>query len=220
MPPLAKNKLDAEAVALIRDWILSSEPLPVELVQFTGAYSQGSVRLAWTTASETNNAGFSVERRLQYEAREPDGDWAQIDFVEGQGSTQAATSYSYLDTKIPSMALEVQYRLKQIDFDGAFEYSDVLSIPVASTDVMALYKNYPNPFNPSTTISYALPVSGHVNLTVYDMQGRAVRVLVNAQRAAGRHEVTFNAGGLASGLYLYRLNTGGQTLTKQMLLVK
>jgi hypothetical protein len=80
--------------------------------------------------------------------------------------------------------------------------------------------NFPNPFNPSTTISYVLPAVLPVRLTIYDLLGRSVAVLVDAQQEAGPHRERWNANGAASGLYVYRLMAGGHSLTGKMLVVR
>jgi hypothetical protein len=83
-----------------------------------------------------------------------------------------------------------------------------------------LYDNYPNPFNPGTTIKYELPRASHVSLTVYDILGREVSVLVNDKREAGAYEVKFDGSNLASGIYFYRIQAGSFMQTKQLLLLK
>jgi hypothetical protein len=114
----------------------------------------------------------------------------------------------------------VQYRLKQIDFDGQFEYSNVIEVDAGLPKVFALEQNYPNPFNPSTVMSYQLPVASNVSLKVYDVLGREVATLVNGRQEAGRYSVSFNAASFASGVYFYRLQAGNFVQTKKMMLVK
>ncbi len=212
MPPLAKNKLDDAAVTLIRDWILSMEPLPVELISFKGFADGSSVVLVWRTASEQNNAGFFVERLMNEQ-------WVEVGFVEGSGTTLNEQAYQFKDDALPGRGQVVRYRLRQVDFDGTFEFSDVVAVAIP-LDAVALADNYPNPFNPATTISYILPSETDVKLTVFDMQGREVQVLVDQRQNAGRYEVVFEASNLASGAYLYVLQTPSQTLSNHMLLVK
>lgn len=212
MPPLAKDRLDTEAVSLIRDWIVAMEPLPVTLVSFDGIADGDAVHLTWNTASEQNNAGFFVERLS--------GDqWQELGFVTGHGTTVEPQIYNYIDTPLPLLNPKTTYRLRQVDFDGSFEYSESVAVAIQPANVQ-LAPNYPNPFNPATTIRYQLPVDGHVQLTVYDMQGRLVKTLVDQAQLTGTHEVVFDATGLASGAYLYKLTTSSVTLSRQLLLIK
>ena len=217
MPPLAKNKLDDDALELIRDWIISMPPLPVELADFSGVADGNRVHLRWETLSELNNAGFDVERLVTGSGQTA---WVKIGFVEGYGTTTVAQHYTFVDAGIPDSDGLVNYRLKQIDFDGTIEYSEVITVELAAPAGVALHDNYPDPFNPTTTIAFDLPVESYVRLHVYDMQGRMVRELVNEERSAGQYEIAFDASNLASGTYLYRLQTGDKVLTKPMVLLK
>ena len=216
MPPLAKNKLDQAAIALVRDWIVGLAELPVELVSFEGYLNNGMAQLNWETASETNNAGFAIERSILSGLT----DWVQVDFVPGNGTTVTAQQYQFQDRIPQGITGNVRYRLKQIDFDGSFEYSDVVTVELEPPVRVALHENYPDPFNPNTTITYDVAIDGPVMLAVYDLQGRLVQQLVNEDQVAGRYEVVFKADHLASGTYLYRLTAGGKVLSKSMLLLK
>ena len=216
MPPLAKNKLDEAAVELVKEWIVGLKELPVELAHFEGLLNEGVVHLKWETASELNNAGFAIERSVPGE--QPG--WVQIGFINGHGTSEAAQAYEYQDLAPPAIAGEVHYRLKQIDFDGAFEYSDRVTVALPAPSQVSLHENYPEPFNPQTTITYDLSINSHVNLSVYDLEGRIVQQLVNEEQRAGRYEVVFDARNLASGTYLYRLTAGGRMLTNTMMLLK
>jgi hypothetical protein len=189
----------------------ASNQLPVELTEFTGRKSEQGVELAWRTASELNNSGFEVERKSQ------GADWNTLGFVLGNGTTTEAQSYSFLDK---SASGKVQYRLKQIDFDGQFEYSNVIEVDAGLPKAFALEQNYPNPFNPTTVISYQLPVAGNISLKIYDVLGKEVMTLVNGRQEAGAYNFTLNAASLASGIYFYRLQSGNFVQTKKMMLVK
>jgi hypothetical protein len=181
-------------------------------VAFTARNTAEGVQLTWRTASEQNNAGFEVQRRS-----EKASEWQVLGFVRGAGTTAEAQSYTFLDK---SASGKVQYRLKQIDFDGQFEYSNVIEVDAGLPKVFALEQNYPNPFNPSTVMSYQLPVASNVSLKVYDVLGREVATLVNGRQEAGRYSVSFNAASFASGVYFYRLQAGNFVQTKKMMLVK
>lgn len=187
-------------------------PLPVELISFAGSYNGSEVTLNWQTATETNNYGFNVERRTENEL------WTKIGFVQGNGNSNSPKIYSFLDKNAPSG--KVYYRLRQIDFDGKFEYSNIVEVNVDAFNRLELQQNFPNPFNPVTTISYNLPNVSKVKLVVYDVTGREVAVLVNDFQSAGKHTINFNANKFASGVYYYRLQAGDIVQTKKMLLLK
>jgi hypothetical protein len=196
------------------EFILGSDDnqLPVELVAFTARNTAEGVQLAWRTASEQNNAGFEVQRRS-----EKASEWQVLGFVRGAGTTAEAQSYTFLDK---SASGKVQYRLKQIDFDGQFEYSNIIEVDAGAPKQFALEQNYPNPFNPSTTIRYQLPVASEVKLEVYDVLGKKIATLVNERQSAGSYQVVWNASGLSSGTYFYRLQAGTFVETKKMIMVK
>ena len=175
--------------------------LPVELAMFSASVSQNKVELNWETATEINNSGFEIERKFKNQ------DWMTIGFVDGNGTTTEKQSYKYTDDKIDrNYTGRVLYRLKQVDFDGGYKYSNQVSadfdfIP----DQVTLAQNFPNPFNPATTIKYSVPVEANVNLLVYNSLGEKVSELVNAVQPNGNYQVTWNAEDFASGVYFYRL---------------
>jgi hypothetical protein len=146
----------------------------------------------------------------------------KIDFVEGAGNSNSPKEYSYTD-KEPPGGSKFDYRLKQIDTDGNYEYSDIIAVKIMPGQ-FSLNQNYPNPFNPTTVIRYAIPKDGYVTLTIYDILGRKVQTLINEKQPAGRYKKTFNASALASGIYFYRISvTGGAgnfVKIKKMLLIK
>jgi hypothetical protein len=172
--------------------------------------------LNWLTATETNNQGFEIERASL--SATPGQGWKKIGFVAGFGTTTEPKAYSYTDSKLE--AGNYTYRLKQVDFDGTFYYSDEVNVLVELPLVYSLEQNYPNPFNPSTTIKYSIPEDGIVKLSVFNLLGEEVTTLVNTLQKAGRYEVVLDASGFASGVYLYRLETQNFSSIKKMLLVK
>jgi hypothetical protein len=201
--------------------ITDSTVIPVELTNFTADAKNGKVILNWETSSETNNQGFEVQRTYLNSSLikgKDKKDWITIGFVTGHGTTTEKHNYTFLDNSV--MTGIYQYRLKQMDFDGTFEFSNEIEVNVIALDDFVLFQNYPNPFNPLTTLSYQLPEAGYVTLKVYDMLGNELETLVNAVKPAGVHEVNFNSGNLSSGLYLYKMNSGNFEKTRKMLLVK
>lgn len=188
------GNLELDEIRVSRSW--SDVALPVELVSFTGQYVQGRVELQWKTASETNNEGFFVERRSG------DAAWQTLGFVRGKGTTTEAQTYRFIDeTAIGT----VRYRLKQVDFDGRFEFSPTIEVLAGDLTRYQLAQNYPNPFNPATTISYQLPVASDVQLEIFDILGKKVATLVSGRQEAGRYTYTWNASTVSSGVYFYRL---------------
>ena len=187
-------------------------PLPVELTAFTATGMISSVVLNWTTATETNNSGFEIEQKSS-------ADWTTLGFVAGHGTSNASHRYSYVVSNVsPGRS---SYRLKQIDRDGNFKYSQTVEATVGTGPKdYGLSQNYPEPFNPSTTISYDLPTSSRVKLTIYDILGHNVATLVNEQKEAGSYSVQWNASNVASGVYFYRLEAGSFLQTKKLVLLK
>jgi hypothetical protein len=185
-------------------------PIPVELTSLTASVSGKDVILNWSTATETNNKGFEVERNTG-------NGWSNIGFVEGNGTTTLIMKYQYIDKGVSG---KISYRLKQIDYDGAFKYSAEVEADVAAPDGYHLSQNYPNPFNPVTNISFRVPVDSRITLEVYSLSGELVATLADDFRTAGEYSVSFDASKLSSGTYLYRLTSGEIVITKKMLLVK
>jgi len=195
--------------------------LPVELTLFTANVNKYKVILDWVTETEVDNYGFEVQRS---KFGVQSSGWKNIGFVEGHGNSNSPKQYSFID-KNPVGGSKFQYRLKQIDTDGKFEYSDIVEVELIPNEFV-LYQNYPNPFNPTTTIKYALPVEGIVNIVLYNSLGELVTELVNELQYAGYQEVVWNAGNTASGVYIYTIEAipikGVETFTsvKKMILLK
>jgi hypothetical protein len=187
--------------------------IPVELVSFNASANGSEVNLTWITATELNNSGFSIEKKSG------SSNWQSIGFVKGIGTTTAASNYSFTDKNISSQTT-YSYRLKQIDFDGTFSYSKTVQVSTNLIGTFELKQNYPNPFNPSTQISFSLTQNGLVKLVVYNLLGQEVKTIINQNMEAGSHSITFNADGLQSGVYIYKLTSAGSTLTKKMMYVK
>ncbi len=214
------NRLFA-GVKGIGGWSFDLSLIPVELTSFTAQAVNGSVNLNWQTATEINNKGFEIQRS---EIRDHKSEWQSIGFIQGNGTATKPHSYSYADNNVKTGTYS--YRLKQIDFNGSFEYSKEVNVIVKNVPAeFTLSQNYPNPFNPSTRISFALPVDAGVKITIYNSLGQEVTRIVNNDFTAGNHDVNFNAANLSSGLYFYVLQANGVdgssfTSTKKMMLLK
>ena len=186
--------------------------LPVELISFTAQAQDQKVILKWSTATELNNNGFEIQRKVA------EGDFATIGFVKGEGTTTNQKEYSYVDKDLVDG--KYYYRLKQIDYNGTYEYSDVIEVDVRSLNDYALEQNFPNPFNPSTQIKYSVPQSSQVQIIVFDVLGNELETLVNEEKPVGTYELNWNAVNLPSGIYFYQLQAGDFVQTKKMLLLK
>ena len=202
------GKLDINAAS-------NESELPVELTSFSAKTIGSLVKLSWSTSTEVNNYGFDVERFTLSAERQV---WEKIGFVEGNGNSNSTKNYSFEDKNLSSD--KYLYRLKQIDNDGQFEYSNEIEIDLGIPGKFELTQNYPNPFNPSTKISWQSPISSHQTLKVYDVLGNEVVTLVDEFREAGRYETTFDASTLSSGIYFYRLQAESFVETKKILLLK
>ncbi|MFZ1280731.1 MAG: T9SS type A sorting domain-containing protein, partial [Ignavibacteriaceae bacterium] len=196
--------------------------IPVELTSFAASVgTDNQISVVWSTATELNNSGFNLERKL-------DSEWQKVAFIEGKGTTTEKTEYSFVDKfKYESFQGTIQYRLKQIDFDGTSSYSKVASVEVDFTPKeYTLFQNYPNPFNPSTTIKFALPFDSNVRIAVYNLIGEQVEVIFDQVKEVGYHNISWNASSLASGVYIYTIEAksldGLQKFNsvKKMMLVK
>jgi hypothetical protein len=201
-----------------------ASPLPIQLASFKASQNTtgSGVLLRWSTLSEVNNYGFEVQRGAKAGAEFVTVSGAVI---PGHGTTTVPRDYSYADGSV--QAGTWFYRLKQIDLDGTVHYSDPATIDLqgggTAQDVPAVFslgQNFPNPFNPETTIRYSLPSRAHVFLAIYNALGERVAVLAEGEQESGFHEVRFDGSALASGVYFYRLQSPGFVQTKRLSLLK
>jgi glycosidase len=209
------NELVAETGSF-SEFVLASnsEPLPVEMAGFETTFTdERTVELSWKTASETNNAGFQVERR-----GEGTGDWTNVSFVEGAGTTTAPQTYRLTDT-VPFAADSVRYRLTQVDADGTTEVADEVTVAVSPPEQLTLRAPAPNPVRQRATVQFAVPERQDVSLVLFDVLGRRVRTLTQGVKA-GRHERQLDVSGLSSGLYVLRLRAGSSVQTQRVTVVK
>jgi hypothetical protein len=224
--PIDSVKLETFCQAAVaHGWLtrVDGPPLPIQLASFRAyASSRNGVTLRWTTITEINSYGFDVQRR-----RDEDVGFAELDhgFVKGQGTSLIFHEYDFADTAVsPGRWL---YRLKMIDLDGSFSMSEpiIIDLPEGSEKralpaTFVLHQNYPNPFNPETEIRWEMAQAGRVRLTVYDLLGRQIAVLIDEAKPAGLNSVRFRPVNLNSGTYLYRLQSGESVATRRMILLK
>jgi Secretion system C-terminal sorting domain len=188
------------------------EVLPVELTSLSANVSNNNVNLNWTTKTEINNSGFEVQRKTA------NSNWEDISFVRGYGTSSETHKYTYTDENLNTG--KYFYRLKQVDLNGSYKYSDVVSATVNQPFKFDLAQNYPNPFNPSTTIKFSIPKASNVTLRVYNLLGQEVQTLINGFKQAGNYEIKFNARELTTGMYLYKLEAGAFSSVRKMILMK
>ena len=189
-----------------------SEIIPVELTSFTALANNKEVTLSWSTATELNNQGFEIQRSLL------GNEFFTVGFVNGHGTTTEQHNYSYADRNLDDG--NYYYRLKQVDYDGSYEYSDVVEVEFRAFNSFLLEQNYPNPFNPTTTIGFGIQNKSNVKITILNAIGEEVAELLNEEKESGYHKVEFSAVNLPSGVYFYQLRAGSYVEMKKMILLK
>lgn len=219
--PADETQITANNVTSFSEFAIGSvgsDALPVELNLFRAELRIDKVMLSWVTETEVNNMGFEVEKKSAKK-------WLKIGFVEGHGNSNSRKFYEFIDNDLSDQGKHI-YRLKQVDTDGTISYSSEVIVEVNQPLSYSLKQNFPNPFNPTTTIEYQLPSSGEVKLIVYDLLGREVSELVNEKQDVGKYSVQFNASGLTSGIYIYTLQavsedgTKNFSATRRLMLIK
>jgi len=202
--------------------------LPVELTSFELLETRNDgITLQWVTESEINNLGFNLDRKT------PITDWSQIasyvthPALQGQGSVSHQTIYTFTDNTVQENE-SYDYRLSDVDYYGNVEYHSLQLMGVSSSNTpeqFILFSNYPNPFNPVTTIRYDLSEESFVDITIYDMLGNIVNNLVNTNQSSGYKSVQWDATNnqgepVSAGVYLYKIQAGDFADTKKMILLK
>ncbi len=203
---VAADLIENAVTYLFRDII------PVELTAFNALVAGNNVNLNWSTATELNNSGFEIQRKSE------NSSWSNAGFVAGFGTTTESKSYSFTDNNLA--VGNYTYRLKQIDFNGGYEYSNEINVDVNAPLTYNLEQNYPNPFNPSTLIKYSVAKDGFVNVSIFNLLGEKVATLVNGNMKAGSYELNFNASQLSSGVYFYSIEAGDFKAVRKMMLMK
>jgi hypothetical protein len=186
--------------------------IPVELVSFNASLDKNNVVVTWQTATELNSSYFDVERKVS------GSEWNSIGRVTAAGNSTRTIDYRFVDENIAGTISF--YRLKQVDLDGSFTYSQEVEVNTAIPTSFNLSQNYPNPFNPTTKINYSVPFDSKVTISVYSITGELVMELVNDNVSAGSYSVDFNGSNLASGMYIYKMTAGNFTQTSKMMLMK
>ena len=189
--------------------------LPVELTSLTALEVQDAVRLQWKTASETQNAGFYVERTSS-----GTNDWEQLGFIRGAGTTTNPQSYQFVDEPLPHGEESLIYRLRQVDFDGSAEYSPEVEVQLGRPSRLTLSMPFPNPISGQATIQYALPSESAVEIAAYDILGRRVATWVDKNQPEGRYEILISVRRLSSGVYVLRLSTEHGVRTQKLTVVQ
>lgn len=221
--PLSTTLIGSELVAVtdgFSEFALGSfndSTLPVELSAFTARIVDNQVVLKWTTESELNNMGFEIERSILPILSTDNKIFRMIGFVSGQGNMSTAYTYSFID-KSPLDGRHF-YRLKQLDYDGQFSYSDNLEVDFSTTNYI-LYHNYPNPFNSATKIRFDLPGSEFVEIVIYNIAGQKIKTLLQDELSAGPHQIEFTTFEEPSGVYYYQIQAGNFRDVKKMILLK
>ncbi|GAB5519367.1 MAG: hypothetical protein RhofKO_16180 [Rhodothermales bacterium] len=175
--------------------------LPAELVDFTAVTDGEHAVLQWTTASETNNAGFAIEQQVA-------GAFHEVGFATGAGTTLQAQDYTFrTDALAPGVHT---FRLKQIDFDGSFEYSPMVTATVEATAPFSQVTLYPNPLRGTSTLRFAASTEQEVTVEIYNMLGRLVATPFAGRVGAYEQHVSLDGQALPPGLYALRIT--GQTV--------
>lgn len=211
---------------------LAYAPAKVQLLSFTAQLlDKSDVQLDWSTICYEDNAGFEIEKSqsndINNQASLVETNWEKIGFISSKNILNSPVNYTFVD-KTANTNLNLKYRLKSVNKDASFSILSEIELD-AQPLTFELQQNYPNPFNPSTKIRYTIPnlsksgvegATAKVTLKVYDVLGNEVTTLVNEEQTSGQHEVLFDAKGLASGVYIYKLETPDFTSTKKMILLR
>lgn len=212
------NEIVARSSRSYGELVLASDsnPLPVELTNFEGRWSNDAAILSWRTASEQNTALFEVQRRS------PDGgDWKSIGEKDASGTTTTTSRYRFRDSDVPYSASEMKYRLRLVETDGTEKVTDDITVYRRGPEEITLHGAFPNPVGgQSATVRYELPERGQASIQLYDMLGRQVETLVREVVGSGRHSVRLNVGQLSPGTYFLRMQSGSEVRTSRLNVVR
>lgn len=189
------------------------DPVPVELTSFKVELADNLVLVVWETATEVNNLGFNIERRMEK------GNWAKIAFIKGKGTSSSPQVYIYNDEEHLESGI-YYYRIKQIDFNGTYRYYNKAQIEIKNSNSFELLQNYPNPFNPVTSIRYVVPEKSFIQIKIFNVLGNEVATLVNEEKSGGFYETTFDGSQLSSGIYYLQMKANEFQSIKKMILIR
>jgi hypothetical protein len=184
--------------------------LPITMARLSATPEKKDITISWTTASEINNEGFEIQRSSDNRS------WEGIAFVKGAGNSNTVLNYSYVDKGL--FPQRYYYRLKQVDIDKKYKFSTIVTATIDGKAESSLGQNYPNPFRGETLIPYTIGKTTRVNLSIFDLNGRAMKVLVNGMQDAGSHNLYFYTGSLPAGVYYYRLTADGFSNVKKLVI--
>jgi hypothetical protein len=194
--------------------VINPLPLSVNLLTFISVIIERDVNLSWSTEWEQNNKGFNIERKITTSS-----EWLNIGFVKGKGNSNTTQFYSFNDSKLS--VGKYNYRLKQIDYNGNYEYFKLKdNVIIGIPNKFEISQNYPNPYNPTSKIDFEIPYDVFVSIKIYDVLGREIKTLVNEFKKAGYYSLNFNATSFASGTYFYKMVAGNYSQSKRMLYIK
>jgi len=186
--------------------------IPVELTSFTANVSDRNIVLNWSTATEINNRGFEVQRSYNK------SNFENVAFITGAGTSAEKHNYSYSDQ--PDFNGTVYYRLKQVDYDGSYEYSAIVEADLSIPIKFSVEQNFPNPFNPVTNVKFSIPTDELVKLEIFNAIGETVKTIEQGMLKAGNHSVSINAAGMNSGVYYYKISAGNYSAVRKMIVMK
>jgi hypothetical protein len=210
---LYSGNIYIDGVRAASNW--GNAPLPVQLISFTAVGKKDKIVLNWKTETEVDNYGFDIERKIH--SKYKNEDWKKIGFIEGHGNCNAPRFYSFTDNEVYNLCTYL-FRLKQINGDGNYIYSHEVEVLINNPVEFKLNQNFPNPFNPSTTISFSLSSDNYINLSIYTILGEKKEDIINSYLHAGDYELKYNADALSSGVYLCVLQSGNTRRTVKLLI--
>ena len=198
---------------------LYDEIIPVELAGFNAEQRAAKVDLSWRTASEINSSHFEIERADV--AYQDHGAFSQIDQIPAAGRTVTFKYYGPISDYDVQFGNTYAYRLKMVDQDGTFEYSDVKYVTVTgSLGSINVEDPKPNPASSYSTVSYSIGADMHLNIGVYDIKGSKVMSLVDGMKQAGNHNLNLDLHDLSAGTYTLIIKAGNDVITKQINVVR